>query len=74
MLDYLGNEINLGDTVLFNAKATHGYYSSFTEDVVVGLRLKRNHVILEKSGKGKESNCCVNLTALGLRERVKVDG
>lgn len=33
--DYLGHEINIGDTLMYNQKACKGYYSSFTEGVVV---------------------------------------
>ena len=34
--DYLGYEIHEGDILLYNQRATKGYYSSFTEDVMIG--------------------------------------
>lgn len=35
--DYLNHEIYIGDVLLYNQKASKGYYSSFTEGVVVGI-------------------------------------
>lgn len=69
MKDYLGNEINLGDVVLFNEKATKGYYTSFTEAKVVGIYngVKKKTVTLDFQEYTKEANNVIDLTALGLR-------
>lgn len=36
MKDYLGHEIHIGDILLYNQKASKGYYSSFEEGIVLG--------------------------------------
>lgn len=40
MKDYLENDINLGDIVLFNEKGSKGYWSSFSEGIVVRFHNK----------------------------------
>lgn len=35
--DYFNHEIHKGDILLYNQKASKGYYSSFTEGVVVNV-------------------------------------
>lgn len=71
MKDYLGNEINIGDTVLFNEKACKGYYTSFTEAKVVEMYngIKKKTVKLDFQDYIKEVNNVIDLTALGLREK-----
>lgn len=84
--DYLGHEINKGDVVLYNERASKGYRSSFTEGIIVGFNkpntvsvidhedLERyktdgaNYLIDRKFPKN-----VVNLTALGIRERVIIE-
>lgn len=84
--DYLGHEIHIGDIVLYNERASKGYRSSFTEGIVVGFNkpntvsvidneyLERyktdgaNYLIDRKFPKN-----VVNLTALGIRERVIIE-
>ena len=82
--DYFNHEIRKGDVLLYNQKASKGYYSSFTEGVVVNIigngkievcevddlnRYKENqHYTDRKYGRNT-----VNLTALGIRERVELN-
>lgn len=35
--DYFNHEIHKGDILLYNQKASKGYYSSFTEGIVVNI-------------------------------------
>lgn len=37
MKDYFNHEICKGDVLLYNQKASKGYYSSFTEGIVVNI-------------------------------------
>ena len=39
--DYLGHKINIGDILLYNQKASKGYYSSFEEGLVVMIHKGR---------------------------------
>lgn len=86
--DYFGHEINKGDVVLYNERASKGYYSSFTEGIVVGFNKLStvsviDHEYLEEY-KTDDANCfclidrkfpknVINLTALRIRERVELD-
>lgn len=84
--DYFEHEINKGDIVLYNERASKGYYSSFTEGIIVGFN-KPNTVsvidpeYLEEFKTGgynylvdrKFPKNVVNLTALGIRERVIIE-
>ena len=79
MKDYLGHEIHIGDILLYNQKASKGYYSSFTEGIVVNIigngkievcdiddlnRYKENqHYADRKYGRNT-----INLTALDIRQ------
>lgn len=95
--DYFGHEINKGDVVLYNERASKGYRSSFIEGVVVrfnGLStvsvVDHDHIERYKEHikgiKTDDTNFCidyhmdnkfpknvVNLTALGIRERVIIE-
>ena len=51
MTDYLDNEVNNGDIVLYNRKGSKGYRSSFAEGVVI--RAGGNVIIIEKSKLGR---------------------
>lgn len=71
MKDYFGNEINIGDTILYVERNSRGYRASFTECVVTELR---GGSLIKVHGYTDRRSCnTVNLTALGLRERKNVD-
>lgn len=83
--DYFGHEIHKGDVVLYNEKASKGYRSSFTEGVVIGFNTPNTvsvtgYEYLEEFKTGgynylmyrKSPNDVVNLTALGIREKVEL--
>lgn len=84
--DYLGHEINKGDVVLYNERASKGYRSSFTEGIIVGFNKPNTVSVIDpeyleefKTGNAnylidrKFPKNVVNLTALGIRERVIVE-
>lgn len=67
MTDYLGNEIHEGDLVLFNDKASRGYYSYFSTEKVEQLNEPRKGcVAIEGYYYSKKSSHVLNLTALGV--------
>ena len=87
--DYFGHEIHEGDVLLYNQRATKGYYSSFTEGVTISAigngRIEvcdiDNLYEYKNENRGqwtsnytdrKYSRNTVNLTALGIRERVEL--
>lgn len=45
MNDFLNNEINVGDIILYNEKSSRGYCTSFSEGIVV--MVKRDVVLLD---------------------------
>lgn len=73
MKDYFGNEIHIGDTILFSGRNSRGYRASFDECVVT--EFKGNSKVLVKAAPYtfqndyRMSDNVVNLTALGLRQR-----
>ena len=76
MKDYFGNEIHIGDTILFSGRNSRGYRASFDECVVT--ELKGNSKVLVKAAPYaflndyRMSDNVINLTALGLRPRQEV--
>lgn len=76
MTDYFGNEIHIGDTILFSGRNSRGYRASFDECVVT--ELKGNSKVLVKAAPYaflndyRMSDNVINLTALGLRSRQEV--
>ena len=81
--DYFNHEIRKGDVLLYNQKASKGYYSSFTEGIVVNIigNGKIEACEVDDLNKYKENQrytdrkygCnTVNLTALGIRERIDI--
>lgn len=84
--DYFGHEIHIGDTLLYNQKASKGYYSSFTEGVVVSIIGKGKIEVCEVNdfdeykksqyqshyADRKYGSNTVNLTALDIRGRVDI--
>ena len=76
MKDYLGNEINIGDTIVYVGKTSRGYNASFEESVVEVMRENRGEVMVTShfrpNGQGRMSHNVINLTALGLRPRQEV--
>lgn len=74
MLDYLGNEINVGDTVIFAANGIKDYKASFQEEVVKRMTKKKIEVTHAYYGDRtyRKSSNVINLTALGLRPRLEM--
>ena len=76
MKDYLGNEINIGDIVLFAGRASKGYTAAFDEMVVTEIKRVngRDTVQMKRSyyDEGRLANNVINLTALGLRPKQNV--
>lgn len=87
--DYFNHEIHKGDILLYNQKASKGYYSSFTEGVVVNIIGNGKIEVCEVDDLDKYKNenrgqwasyytdrkygrNTVNLTALGIRERIDI--
>lgn len=88
--DYFNHEIHKGDILLYNQETSKGYYSSFTESVVVNII---NNGRIEVCGVNdldkyknesrgqwasyytdkKYGHNTVNLTALGIRERIELN-
>lgn len=90
MKDYFNHEIHKGDVLLYNQKASKGYYSSFTEGIVVNIIGNGKIEVcgvddLDKyknENRGQWASCytdrkygrnTVNLTALGIRERIELE-
>jgi len=92
MKDFLNNDINIGDIILYNEKGSRGYSSSFSEGIaVMGKRdvallgidkMSRFKEVLDHYAKynrlpyyvdRKHSFNTINLTALGVRERIELD-
>lgn len=75
MTDYLGNEIHIGDTILFSGRNSRGYRASFDECVVTefkgNTKVKVNNPPYGWSDWRMNDNV-INLTALGLRSRQEV--
>lgn len=88
--DYFNHEIHKGDVLLYNQKASKGYYSSFTEGVVVNIigNGKIEVCGVDDLDKYKNENRgqwasyytdrkygrnTVNLTDLGIRERIELN-
>lgn len=70
MKDYFGNEIHIGDTILFSGRNSRGYRASFDECVVT--EFKRNAIVRVDgyySDDYRMTKNVINLTALGLRQR-----
>ena len=58
MTDYLGNKICVGDIVLYNKKASKGYYSSFDEGIVVAID-NNKITVCDKEDLAKYLNECL---------------
>ena len=72
MTDYFGNEIHIGDTILFSGRNSRGYRASFEECVVE--EFKGNAKVKVNNppygwGDYRMSDNVINLTTLGLRPR-----
>lgn len=70
MKDYFGNEIHIGDTILFSGRSSRGYRASFDECVVT--EFKGNAKVRVDSyyyDDYRMTKNVINLTALGLRQR-----
>ena len=81
--DYFGHEIHEGDVLLYNQRATNGYYSSFTEGIAISVigngRIEvcdvDNLDEYKNENRGqwtdrKYGRNTINLTALGIKEKV----
>ena len=76
MTDYFGNEIHIGDIVLYSDCDSHGYCGSFSEGIVNKLKDRHGEVEIiaydedgDRFFANKKSENTINLTALGLRPR-----
>jgi hypothetical protein len=70
MKDYFGNEIHIGDTILFSGRNSRGYRASFDECVVTKFKGKAKvRVDSYYYDDYRMTNNVINLTALGLRQR-----
>jgi hypothetical protein len=70
MTDYFGNEIHIGDTILFSGRNSRGYRASFEECVVTEFKENSKVKVNNRPycwGDYRMSDNVVNLTALGLR-------
>lgn len=77
MKDYFGNNINIGDTIIYveNAGASLLHIPIFLkEGVVEEMREDKDkrEIVIDDSISQKERNNVINLTALGLRPRQEV--
>lgn len=76
MKDYFGNDINIGDVILYSMRGTHGYHASFTESVVTDFATPSKVCVTGKYGRlngdARLAKNVINLTALGIREKNKV--
>lgn len=74
MKDYFGNEIHIGDMILFSGRNSRGYRASFDECVV--KEFKGNAKVRVDDhyycNDYRMSDNVINLTALGLRPRQEV--
>lgn len=66
MTDYFGNEIHIGDTILFSGRNSRGYRASFEECVVTQFKKVLVDTYYDNY---RMSDNVINLTALGLRPR-----
>lgn len=74
MKDYFGNNINIGDTIIYveNAGASLLRIPIFLkEGIVEEMREDKDkrEIVIDDSISKKERNNVINLTALGLRQR-----
>lgn len=70
MKDYFGQEIRIGDVVLYSQRGSHGYQAAFSECVVKGFKGKNCVVVTDgyyRNGARLAENV-INLTALGIRK------
>jgi len=73
MKDYFGNDINIGDVILYSMRGTHGYHASFIESVVTEFA-SPSKVSVEgrygrQNGDARLAKNVINLTALGVRPK-----
>lgn len=67
MKDYLGNEINVGDVVVFSERGSHGYLGSFSNGKVSAYKERREEIsIVDNEGYviNKKAKNVIDLTAL----------
>ena len=69
MTDYFGNEIHIGDTILFSGRNSRGYRASFEECVVTKFKGNAKVLVDTYYDDYRMSDNVINLTALGLRSR-----
>lgn len=69
MTDYFGNEIRIGDTILFSGRNSRGYRASFEECVVTKFKGNAKVLVDTYYDDYRMSDNVINLTALGLRPR-----
>lgn len=69
MKDYFGNEIHIGDTILFSGRNSRGYRASFDECVVTKFKGNARVRVDNYYDEYRMTNNVINLTALGLRQR-----
>ena len=78
MKDYFGNEINIGDTILYVRKGSHGYNASFTESIVTEFASKTAVSVMGiysiPNGDRRLAKNVINLTALGIKTKELQDG
>ena len=72
MKDYFGNDINMGDTILYVGKNAHGGRVSFSESVVTDFKngcvvVKSYNIHSYKVTDSRQPKNVINLTALGLK-------
>lgn len=72
MTDYFGNEIHIGDTILFSGRNSRGYRASFEECVVTKFKGNAKVLVDTYFDDYRMSYNVINLTALGLRSRQEV--
>lgn len=72
MKDYFGNEIHIGDTILFSGRNSRGYRASFDECVVTQFKGNAKVLVDSYYGDCRMSDNVINLTALGLIPRQEV--
>lgn len=72
MTDYFGNEIHIGDTILFSGRNSRGYRASFEECVVTKFKGNAKVLVDDYYDDYRMSDNVINLTTLGLRSRQEV--
>lgn len=72
MKDHFGNEIHIGDTILFSGRNSRGYRASFEECVVTKFKGNAKVLVDTYYDDYRMSDNVINLTALGLRSRQEV--